>query len=188
MRQSWRRPGGYSRNVHIQAEFELTACSQCSMQTTYLAPSGGAWPAAEGKIFSSLLGTEEVTFRLWWQLGSLGQSHVETLGRRPVMAAKTDRSWDTWPWGEAKGDTVRQVNKGLYDHMEGKWWWWWWWGYVLCWCQTIPQGATATNCWGCSHRASGKNKIVRKMEHDWTGHLGRTCHHHPWRCPRLSWA
>lgn len=37
-----------------------------------------------------------------------------------MVAAKMDRSWDTWPWGEAKGDEVRQVNKGLCDHMEGK--------------------------------------------------------------------
>lgn len=90
------------------------------MQTTYLAPSGGAWPAAEGKIFSSLLSTEEATLRPRCQLGSPGQRGVGTLGRRLVAAAKTDRSWDTWPWGEAKGHEVRQANKGPCDHMEGK--------------------------------------------------------------------
>ena len=101
---SRRRSRGYSSNIDIQAESELRASSQCSMRTMYLATSGGVWPAAEGKLLSPLLSTEEPILRPWCQFESLG--HVETLRRARQMVAKMDRSWGTQLWGEAKGDEL----------------------------------------------------------------------------------
>lgn len=177
---SWRRPRGYSSNIHIPVESELTASSQvfnANHVFGYIRRSmASSWREALTP-FAQRWGAHTQTTVLVWVLGSCRDTEEGS-----VHGAKMNGSWDIQLWGEAKGDELGQVNKDpltMWMDSDND-------DRVIH-CRDVRPYPKEPQPQIAGEVQTGHHSL-RKMVEVWIRCLGRWWHNHPRGCPKLGWA